>query len=54
MGLAFNGTIEETTDPGTLRALALVRYGDMSEESLRKARALSAEFAPNSTRSGSG
>ena len=37
MGLAFNGTIEETTDPGTLRALALVRYGDMSEESLRKA-----------------
>jgi hypothetical protein len=37
MGLAFNGTIEETTDPGTLRALALVRYGDQSPESLRKA-----------------
>ena len=35
--MAFNGTIEETTDPGTLRALALVRYGGQSPESLRKA-----------------
>ena len=28
MGLAFNGEINESSDPGTLRALAMVRYGD--------------------------
>jgi hypothetical protein len=37
MGLAFNGEISESSDPGTLRALAMVRYGDQSEESLAKA-----------------